>query len=275
MNLNFDPKDSKKIIQATIALVLVVIICFGIGGSYGALLFLILCALVLPTLGYKAFRMILDDIRKSALRQRHHYEQTESYIALVDYYKPAKMLPMSRKWRASPDFLKMLAELIEEQRPKCVVELGGGISSLIVCYALQKNHLGKLWSFDHESEFALQTRDTLESHGLHDLAMVYHAPLINTKFDQGHWQYYDFGNLLPDQPINLLIVDGPPAKLQKLSRYPALLMLNSKLSKDAVIIVDDGDREDEKLMVKQWTEELNWTAEYYETEKGTWILRRK
>ncbi|MBI4680020.1 MAG: hypothetical protein HY753_02110 [Nitrospirae bacterium] len=58
-------------------------------------------------------------------------------------------------------------------------------------------------------------------------------------------------------------------------RYPALPLLIEKLVNNAVIILDDVGREDEKNVVDAWLKEYKgFEYEYYPTEKGTVILRK-
>ena len=56
--------------------------------------------------------------------------------------------------------------------------------------------------------------------------------------------------------VDLLIVDGPPHKLQRLARYPALPLLIDRLAADAVVLVDDANRRDEREMVRRWQSEF-------------------
>ena len=70
------------------------------------------------------------------------------------------------------------------------------------------------------------------------------------------FQWYDLGPQLAGltEKIDFLFVDGPPGKVQTLSRFPALPMLASHLSPRAIVVVDDGAREDEMRMVEMWGE---------------------
>ena len=62
--------------------------------------------------------------------------------------------------------------------------------------------------------------------------------------------------LLPNLPgsIDILFIDGPPGRLQPLSRYPALPAARPHLSPHALVVVDDGRREDEAQMIELWRE---------------------
>jgi hypothetical protein len=59
-----------------------------------------------------------------------------------------------------------------------------------------------------------------------------------------------------------------------MARYPALEILYEYLSEDAIFIVDDADRRDEKGMVKRWKRENESIGvEYLESEKGIYVVK--
>jgi hypothetical protein len=65
------------------------------------------------------------------------------------------------------------------------------------------------------------------------------------------------------QRIDLLIVDGPPARQpgRNHSRYPAVPFFAAMLSDDYAIILDDIDRPAEREIVKCWERHLDITFE--------------
>lgn len=73
----------------------------------------------------------------------------------------------------------------------------------------------------------------------------------------------------------MLVVDGPAGDIQKMARPPALPILHEKLADGAVVFLDDGKREDERRIVEAWQKMFDdFEAEFYSTNKGTWVLRR-
>jgi hypothetical protein len=64
--------------------------------------------------------------------------------------------------------------------------------------------------------------------------------------------------LLPGT-IELLLVDGPPGYGEGMShsRYPAMPALESRLAANAVVILDDADREAEREIAARWSEECS------------------
>jgi len=96
----------------------------------------------------------------------------------------------------------------------------------------------------------------LSQAGLSDRVDLVIAPLVDATIGERTFQWYDLGPRLSTlgEKIDFLFVDGPPGKVQSLSRYPALPVLLPYLSPRATIFVDDGAREDETKMVAMWGE---------------------
>jgi hypothetical protein len=59
------------------------------------------------------------------------------------------------------------------------------------------------------------------------------------------------------QGIDLLVVDGPPARASLEARYPALPTLRDRLSPNAIVVLDDAGREDETQIVERWCAEFD------------------
>lgn len=49
---------------------------------------------------------------------------------------------------------------------------------------------------------------------------------------------------------------GPPGSLGETARYPALHVLEYQLAPNAVVILDDADRPDEKGIIQRWVTEV-------------------
>ncbi len=111
----------------------------------------------------------------------------------------------------------------------------------------------------------------------HKQAEIVVAPLQNQDFAGTTTDWYAVETLraaLPDEPIALLIVDGPPVT-STWSRWPAIEVLGPHLAKDAVVLLDDGRRRAERAAALRWAREhpelsLCW----HDTLKGAWRLDR-
>ena len=202
------------------------------------------------------------------------YKQVESLFWISKLIDPKLPLPGMRGYASSPDILSVMLKEIMVNKPKLIVECGGGVSTILNGYLLQKIGNGKVIALDHEEKYSEITNQNLSLHGLNNFAEVLHSPLIDYRLKGNDWKWYKT-SFTSDQKIDLLYVDGPPAHLQKLSRYPAVPILYDYLSKNAIIIIDDADREDDKMAVMKWIEEYpDLKEEYVDTEKGCYIIRR-
>lgn len=149
-----------------------------------------------------------------------------------------------------------LFHLIRRQRPKLIMELGSGSSTVLFAAALRANGSGRVISIEHDAAHVKHTRALLEQAELADRVQLISAPLSDLALNGRPFQWYDLGSHLKTlgDKIDLLFVDGPPGKVQSLSRFPALPMLLPYLSPRATVVVDDGAREDEVKMVELWRE---------------------
>ncbi len=204
------------------------------------------------------------------------YRRTEAWMAIYAVLQPRAPLGRTGPWIASPELLHDLVLTIFETRPRRIVELGSGLSTVVCAYALQKvDPEGRMISLDHDEHFAESTRRQLRMHGLEDIVQVIHAPLRDTITDLGTQPWYTVPEAAVREPIDLLIVDGPPGGRLRLARYPAFPVLRDRLSTRAVVVVDDARRPDEQEIVQRWCRlEPELTVEQRASEKGTAILRR-
>jgi predicted O-methyltransferase YrrM len=149
-----------------------------------------------------------------------------------------------------------LFHLVRRHRPKVVMELGSGSSTLILAGSLRATGGGRLITVEHDPKHRVRTERLLEQTELSSWVELIEAPLKEQAFGAHKLQWYDLGRRLDSlpHPIDLLFVDGPPGKVQPLSRYPALPVLLPYLAPDAHIVIDDGVRADEMHMVELWRE---------------------
>lgn len=207
----------------------------------------------------------------------NEYKQIEALLNLHSLIPLAHPLPPLRGWAISPDFAIALYSLILERKIQNVLELGSGSSSLIVGYALQKLGRGKLISLDHDSNYAIASKQLVCNHQLEQYCQIHHAPLKSIEINGQNYKFYSLECLKQTNlKFDLLIVDGPPSYTNPLARFPAVPLLYDYLADEAIVCLDDGDRKDEKLAVKKWLQEYSAlkTMTSPKTEKGMSILKK-
>ena len=159
---------------------------------------------------------------------------------------PHDALPHLGSWKADVSFLRRIVQEIDSGKPRQVVELGAGASTLIAARALRRSGGGQLLSVDQHADFVAATCQWLADHDLS--ADIRTAPLErHVPSWPGRWYAIDD---LPDR-IDLLIVDGPPWAVHPLVRGAAECLF-ARLAPGGVILLDDAARPGERIVARRW-----------------------
>lgn len=179
-------------------------------------------------------------------------------------------------WSIDSFLGRYLIQNIIERRPKCIVELGSGSSTIIISRILQllNDNTTTHIAIDHESKYLNITKSIAELNGVADRIHFVHCSLEKNNQTNMIW-YGGLDDVLKDKSIDLLIIDGPPGNIQPYSRYPAIPELRNSLSSNITIILDDANRADEQEIAKRWAKDLpNTTLEFITEGHGLAILQR-
>jgi predicted O-methyltransferase YrrM len=206
---------------------------------------------------------------------RIQYDQIQALMNLYALVDVTAAMPPLRGWMASPDVLLLMAQELLTRRPALVVECGSGSSTVWLAMVIKKHGLPtRLISVDHLEEYQSATQRLLREHGLTSVAEVRLAPLLPTQLPNHGTPWYDASVFEDLSGIGLLFVDGPPAATGPLARMPALPLLQSRLSPDALVVLDDTIRSDEVETVRVWQQyhhELD--VRFLSSEAGTAVIR--
>lgn len=214
-------------------------------------------------------RRTIDAIEAAEARL---FSQLEALDWLRAELQLAHPLPATRGYAAAPDALVELVRIIDRQAPAQVLELGSGVSTIVIARRLQQSGGGHVTALEHQPEHAERTRAELDAHGLTAVASVVDAPLRQVTVGTGSWSWYELAAGLP-VVVDAVFVDGPPGATGSLARYPALPLLRDRLAPGATIFVDDGDRPDEREMVRRWQAEVEGLeARHLPLLKGAWLM---
>lgn len=164
-----------------------------------------------------------------------------------------------------PTALVYLLNDITIHQRKHIVECGSGISTVYICSLIKQMGLDITFnSIDHDQNWLSILQNILKTNQLEEYVTLTHAPLrpcSECLHKEGDW--YDVNKLqflLKDSPpIDLLFIDGPPAKAlnQKHSRYPAVPIFYSNIDSNYSIILDDISRKGERDIVQEWERKYN------------------
>lgn len=215
---------------------------------------------------------ISREIAKAASENKKNqmltFHQTEAYIQLHNLLDFKARIPNTRSWAASPDLLLTILETVKKYRPGLVVELGSGVSTLVSA----KSGARKVVSIDNSQEWGGKTIAMLREHKVRgvDVRIAPLQPYANGS------TWYDTSAIKDLKKIDLLIIDGPPGSKNPEARYPALAEFKDRLSKDAVIIIDDVKRDGERKLAEDFAKALpNHSLSFLDHEKGTAIISPK
>lgn len=180
------------------------------------------------------------------LRSLHGGTKAEKARLLQRLQLPSDALPNLGSWKADTWLLHHIVDAIEALRPRVVVELGAGATSLVAAQALHLNGGGRLVSFDQHGSFLDAMKQWL---GEHDLtAEFHHAPL--GEIDEGFSPSWYSLHGVPDE-IDLLIIDGPPWATHPLVRGNAERLF-PRLRPGGMVLLDDASRPGERIIARRW-----------------------
>jgi predicted O-methyltransferase YrrM len=196
---------------------------------------------------------------RSATRQlsagSERTRQVEALLQLFARIKPRTGMPSSGGWAMDATNILNLLDVVERTHPQLIVELGGGTSSVWLGYVLEILGSGRLVSIDQDPHYAALTRAQVRRHGLEQVVEVRIATLVESPIPGHETTWYDPAVFDDLEDIDLLLVDGPTKATGPMSRYPALPVLEKRLSSRAVVVLDDAHRPDEKELVMRWLAE--------------------
>ena len=149
-------------------------------------------------------------------------------------------------------------------QPRTVLECGSGVSTAVLARYAQRTG-AKIVSLEHKGEFYQRTLTNLRKEGLRDS-----VDLRMCKLDGGTSPWY-----VTDLPNNIdfVLIDGPPTgDGGRASTFPSFYPF---LSENWEVWLDDGDREEEKQMVRSWVSEFGIKSRFHRFPHGMFELRPK
>lgn len=157
--------------------------------------------------------------------------------------------PAPGGWALGPEAIALVHDAVTRRGLRTVVELGPGVSSVILGRALPDI---EFYGVEHDPFYAQRLADQLRDHAVTNY-QVLSAPLVGQQVEGRSVEWYEPVVLeqLPDS-IDVLIVDGPPNWDGRSRRAAALPMLGPRLRPGALVVVDDAARPDERKMVTAW-----------------------
>jgi predicted O-methyltransferase YrrM len=156
-------------------------------------------------------------------------------------------------WSLHGESILFLWDVLIERRPRDILELGTGWSSLMFGKYAQhilQNHavLVSVASAEHDSTWAVHTTEMLETHGLGRFVQIYTDPLQMLEIDGANGPGYDL-SALGEQDFDFVLIDGPPGNLGRELTLPLIL---PRVRRRALIFLDDAQRPMEQAAISKW-----------------------
>ncbi|MBO0596117.1 class I SAM-dependent methyltransferase [Nesterenkonia sp. E16_7] len=208
--------------------------------------------------GTEVSRLSMEDSAKKLTNQstresRETVLQVESLLQLFASGAADRRAPMppTGNFALDAQALLHLLHLIRTKRPRRILELGSGTSTIWMAYLCRELGI-QLISLDHLEGYASRTREGLKRHGLEDVVDLRVAPLETYELDGKSFEWYSRDAISSLDQIDFLIIDGPPESTGPRARFPAVPVLWDRLSGHASVVLDDTHREGEVKILKSW-----------------------
>jgi hypothetical protein len=146
---------------------------------------------------------------------------------------------------ANHSFMYFVARVLQDHRFTDVLDLGAGQVSILIDRIRQKTGNFTVRTVEHDPFWA----EKISSQVSHEVIC---APLAARRVHEHQIRWYDLPPSVWRQPVDLLIVDGPPAHDGDIryARIGALDIAAAVLQKDFVVVVDDSERAGEQALIR-------------------------
>jgi predicted O-methyltransferase YrrM len=150
--------------------------------------------------------------------------------------------------------------LLMATRPRAILELGCGVSTLIFSYyANECARAGRptptVYSIEHSPEWIGIVAQRLGGLGLSSHVTMIEAPLKKVHVAGIDTECYDPAALagrLPDASVEFCLIDGPPAIQDPLSRVGCLPLIARNLAGGSTVWLDNTGRDGERQVIAAW-----------------------
>lgn len=219
--------------------------------SIYVMLAVMMVAVFVMVLVLRKIRLELALLRDSRELDRF-YDRLESLFSLYRDLRFDRALPALRHHAESPEFLREVVNELQQRKPDHVLELGGGVSTLVFARALQRNGKGHIVTVEHEPFYAQQLRKWLREYQLDKWVTVVEAELTDYSIDNKKYRWYTL-NDIPVRPFDVIVADGRMAKESRCGRYPTLPLLQNRLGQKSIVFVENVDDVNEREVLIRWS----------------------
>jgi len=146
-----------------------------------------------------------------------------------------------------------------------ILECGSGLTTLLLGLLAGRRGI-ETWTLEHLPEWHSLLASAIARHHVPNVHLLL-TPLRSF----GGFTWYD--PPLPSLPrrFSLVVCDGPPSDTPG-GRYGMLPVLGDRLTSNAVLLLDDAERETEAEVLRRWHAERSMVASIKESPSGTYAI---
>lgn len=204
------------------------------------------------TLKRRALKALRRPWRPVMRRFRFSVPEEDAEESFLKGFKPLNevtRLPSGfiTHYSLKPDTATWLFDYVSSKRCRGIVELGCGISTIVIALALKRSGIAcDFISIESEADWLGRTAKALNAIGVENLVDLRHGPL--KRIENGSYSIHESGPL-GNFAADLLFVDAPP---REIGRGGALFAFHSILKDGACVVLDDARREEELEVALEW-----------------------
>jgi predicted O-methyltransferase YrrM len=170
-------------------------------------------------------------------------------------------------WTISKHLARALHNHLEKQKPRRILEIGSGISTVFLAHYAARHH-AKVVSLEHDKRFYDKTKQLLVELDLTDCVELRIAPLIWRSFANG--LRYPWYHALLKGTFDFVFVDSPPLRY---GRQATLFALWDHLEPRWELWLKDGKRRHEHECIELWNRYFTFSSTLCDIDyRGVWLL---
>lgn len=188
-------------------------------------------------LAIDAYYNVLRDYSSLELVYSRLFERELADLDIQNDFRPVKAA-------ANYSLLYLLASLIRETRPKRILELGCGQSTILISRLCHKLEIETFVSLDADPEWTSRIAKLAPN------AKICPLPLAQRRFLGRTFMGFDPSSLKGSK-FDFMLVDGPVGQ-RVLSRFTAVEMAAAHLDEEFIVVFDDAERFGERRTIRKF-----------------------
>lgn len=189
---------------------------------------------------------------------RNTYDTLASLL-LHRLFPKGTILPFT-PFSLNPNTILHIINEIQINKRRSIIEFGSGISTIVLAKYLKENKIqASLISIDDNLEWAQYINEQIKLYDCENFAVVKYIPLKQYSSSDYSGVWYDLGpfsKVINNILFDLVIVDGPGAGNNKMTRLPAVIEVSNFLMPNFIVFLDDIRRKGEMKIFDVWIQHL-------------------